>query len=215
MWFWIRHISAALILIALGVYIAVAEKPFLSQETNLGSNQNKSNNNASGTKTAEGFTNFYASLKSKIDSLTSPDQEQYVIELKRPDTSLTAELMRIGPSVKPVSGHWVGPFRNRRFVEGDTLRERMIDIANEEHMSLIWWLERDFVVKLPFRVEETAVGTLYKMTTAIDADFEKDVFSFFCPIQRALVITDAVDHYVRENCTPTRSSDSKRWRLFK
>lgn len=211
MWFWIRHITAALILIFLGVYLAVSESPFLSHDRKLSGGETQS---SSGTKTAEGFTNFYTTLRAKISSFTDPSREQFIIDLKRPDSSLTAELKQIGASVKPTHIDWVGPFKNRRFVEGDTLRQRMVDIATDEHMNLIWWLERDFIVKLPFRVEETAVGTLYKMSTAIDSDFEKDVYSFFCPRQRTLVITDTVEHYVREQCIPARSSTNQDWKLF-
>ncbi len=214
MWFWIRHLSAAVLLIILGVYIVVSDNPFTRSEADIGESQSEQSKASSGTKTAEGFANFYSALKAKIDAGLDPAREKYVIELKRANTTLTDELMRIGPAVKPIAANWVGPFRNRRFVEGDTLRSRMIDIAEEEHMSLIWWLERDFVVKLPFRVEETAVGTLYKMSTAIDSDFERDVHSYFCPTQRALVITDTVEHYVVENCMPARSSNTQRWRLF-
>ncbi|WAJ71160.1 TcpQ domain-containing protein [Catenovulum adriaticum] len=211
MWFWIRHITAALILIFLGIYLAVSESPFLSRDTNLSGGEAQ---RSSGTKTAEGFSNFYTSLKAKIDSFSDPSRAQFIIDLKRPDSSLTAELKQIGTSVKPINVNWVGPFKNRRFVEGDTLRKRMADIATDEHMNLIWWLERDFIVKLPFRVEETAVGTLYKMSTAIDSDFEKDVYGFFCPRQRTLIITDIVEHYVREQCIPARSSNSQDWKLF-
>lgn len=212
MWFWIRHITAALILIFLGIYLAVSDSPFSSRDTHFSGSE--ANSSHSGTKTAEGFTNFYTALKAKINAFSDPSRAQFIIDLKRPGSSLTAELKQIGASVKPISVDWVGPFKNRRFIEGDTLRQRMVDIATDEHMNLIWWLERDFIVKLPFRVEETAVGTLYKMSTAIDSDFEKDVYGFFCPRQRTLIITDTVEHYIREQCMPARSSTSQDWKLF-
>ncbi|EWH12130.1 hypothetical protein DS2_00365 [Catenovulum agarivorans DS-2] len=217
MWFWIRHASAAIVLIILGAYIIMYDSPIVTRETISSASQNEAvtGSKEAGKKAMEGFGNFYSELKEKYDKAMAGGDEQYVIDLKKPDSTLTQELQKIGVSTRSVSGAWVGKMKNRRFVQGDTLRQRMREMAAEENMHLIWWLERDFVVKLPFRVEETTVGTLYKMSTAIDSDFERDVHAFFCPLQRTLVVTDVVEHYVRENCAPARSADSTKWRLFR
>ena len=218
MWFWVRHASAAVVLIFLGAYIVMYDSPLVTRD-NLNSVANSNavaGSKESGRQAMEGFGNFYSELKSKYDkAMAGQGDEQFVIDLKKPDSTLTQELQKIGVATRSVSGAWVGERKNRRFVKGDTLRERMQDMAAEENMHLIWWLDRDFVVKLPFRVEETTVGTLYKMSTAIDSDFERDVYAFFCPIQRTMVVTDIVEHYVRENCAPARSVDSQQWRLFR
>ena len=217
MWFWVRHASAAIILIFLGAYIIMYDSPIVTRDNiNSVANSNAvAGSKETGRQAMEGFGNFYSNLKEKYDkAMAGVGDEIFVIDLKKPDSTLTQELQKIGVATRSVSGSWVGERKNRRFVKGDTLRERMQEIAIEENMHLIWWLERDFIVKLPFRVEETTVGTLYKMSTAIDSDFERDVFAFFCSAQRTLVVTDVVEHYVRENCAPARSADSKKWRLF-
>ncbi|WP_143872137.1 TcpQ domain-containing protein [Catenovulum sediminis] len=217
MWFWIRHTSAAIILVFIGAYVILNENALFTADTldNALESDTAKTTKSSATKAMQGFGDFYADLKQKYESMSDAERELYVIELKKPNSSLTDELHKIGVTTRSVSGNWVGAMKNRRFAHGDTLRERMRDIAEAENMHLIWWLERDFVVKLPFRVEETTVGTLYKMSTAIDSDFERDVYAFFCPKQRTLVITDVVEHYIRENCAPARSADSRRWRLFR
>ncbi|WP_440904298.1 TcpQ domain-containing protein [Catenovulum sp. SX2] len=213
MWFWIRHATAAIVLIFIGAYIIMYESPIITRDT-ISSASNTSKEGS--RKAMEGFGNFYSDLKEKYDkAMAGQGDEQYVIDLKKPDSTLTQELQKIGVATRSVSGSWVGKRQNRRFVQGDTLRERMQEMAAEENMHLVWWLDRDFVVKLPFRVEETTVGTLYKMSTAIDSDFERDVYAFFCPLQRTLVVTDVVEHYIRDNCAPARSDDSSQWRLFR
>ncbi|WP_082196208.1 TcpQ domain-containing protein, partial [Catenovulum agarivorans] len=205
MWFWIRHATAAIILIFLGAYIIMYDSPVITRD-NINSASNSTQEGS--RKAMEGFGNFYSDLKEKYDkAMAGQGDGQYVIDLKKPDSTLTQELHKIGVATRSVSGSWVGKRQNRRFVQGDTLRERMQEMAAEDNMHLIWWLDRDFVVKLPFRVEETTVGTLYKMSTAIDSDFERDVYAFFCPLQRTLVVTDIVEHYIRDNCAPARSED--------
>lgn len=216
MWFWIRHATAAIFLIFLGAYIIMYDNPVITRETLQSvSDSTSASAEETSTKAMQGFGNFYADLKEKYDKAMAGGDNQYVIDLKKPDSTLTQELQKIGAASRSVSGNWVGKMQNRRFVQGDTLRERMQQMAAEENMHLIWWLDRDFVVKLPFRVEETTVGTLYKMSTAIDSDFEKDVYAFFCPQQRTLVVTDVVEHYIRDNCAPARSDSSSQWRLFR
>lgn len=208
MQFWIKHLSVAVVFLLLGIYVVINEKQFLSQDP-LTSHNQQTKNETNDKAALQGFSQFYTKLRSNVDTMFDPEREQYVIELKQKNSSLTDELMRIGVSTNPIRASWTGPLKNRRFIQGDTLRKRMKEIATEDNMNLIWWLERDFIVKLPFRVEETTVGTLYYISTAIDSDFEKDVYSFFCPKQRALVITDTIEPYIRKNCARGRSMNSR------
>ncbi|KMT65117.1 TcpQ domain-containing protein [Catenovulum maritimum] len=214
MWFWIRHLAAAAFLIFLGVYVIFYEAPSYDVKTK-NSDATSSNFSTTTNAAAKGLSDFYAELKRKFEEESNPDGQQFVIHLKRPNSTLTNELKKIGTTTQPMSKNWVGERKNRRFVAGDTLRNRLEHIAEEENVNLIWWLDRDFVVKLAFRVDETAVGTLYKMATAIDSDFEQDVHGLFCPRQRTLVITDKIEHFVRQNCVPARSADSNIWHIFR
>ncbi len=193
--FWVKHIVFAVALIALGIYLVFFFKP---SEINADKLKNDSETKANAA--AQGLTNFYAELKREFDILNDPDRQQYVIELNSASHSLEDELAGLEEVSIPISGRWVGKTENRRFSAGTTLKTELSDIAKNQNMNLVWWLKRDFVVKRTFRVHETSLGTLFKIVTAIDSDFEMDVHGYFCPNQRSLVITDKKTDYLKRFC---------------
>ena len=182
-WFWIKHLSLGFILIAAALYLLLGKGPVLEA--------NKSN------AAAEGLSNFYNSFRSTLSSMT--EREKYVIQLDEPDTTLAEQLRQRRTSNK-IPAHWRGEIKARRFDKGDTLKEVMSDFAKQEGIEFLWYLDKDYVIKDNFRVDETFITTLYQVSKAIDSDFENTVYGFFCYKHSTAVITENPTRYVRDNC---------------
>lgn len=197
MTFWLKQITLIVGILLLGGVLLVVV-PSLE-----GSLQNQ---NTVDTKSIKGLSAVYQDLKDKYQDLINADRKNYVIELNETKGStLSEQLTKLEKITKPISGRWVGDYKSSRFTPGDTLKRRLEDISAEQGMNLVWWLDRDFVVKHPFRVEEHTLGTLKRIVTAIDSDFEMQVHGYFCPQQRALVITDQPINYMYKHCVKARA----------
>jgi len=186
MWFWIKHLSLAFILILAAAYFLFGKGPLvkISQQENAA---------------ARGLSQFYAGIKNKIND-KSQEREKYVIDLKLPSTDLEAVLEERAKVVQPSSPRWIGSTKSRRFSAGSTLKKVMSDYALEEDIALYWYLDKDYVIKHQFRVEASFISTLYQVGKAIDSDFEYEVQTFFCHNERSAIITEKPSVYVREHC---------------
>lgn len=185
MWFWIKHLSLAFILILAAAYFLLGDGPVF---------QVREDSNPA----ARGLSQFYANIKNTVRNAT--EREKYVIELGEPKDDITRMLEQRVGVVQPTDIRWQGQVKSRRFAAGATLRKVMSDFAKEEGIAFYWYLNKDYVVKHPFRVDDTFVSTLYQVGKAIDSDFEYEVQTFYCHRERAAVITERPSPYIRENC---------------
>jgi len=64
----------------------------------------------------------------------------------------------------------------------------------------MWWLNRDFLVKDPFRINKDIVDTAYQLGQAIGGHFTESLFVYFCNQQRTLVLIDKEITYLNEEC---------------
>ena len=183
MWFWLKHLSLGIILLVAALYLLLGNGPLTS----------KSSYNAA----AQGLSNFYTSFHSTLNSIT--EREKYVIKLDKPDSPLSHRLRQQTTSNK-IPATWRGEIKPRRFEKGDTLKSVMTDFAQQESIEFLWYLDKDYVIKDNFRVDETFITTLYQVSKAIDSDFESDVYGFFCYKHGTAVITEKPTRYVRDNC---------------
>ncbi|WP_017445007.1 TcpQ domain-containing protein [Gayadomonas joobiniege] len=152
-----------------------------------------------------GLSQYYQKYRFSHNQYADTDAKKYILDNPLPDVTLTDYLRSQDLGKRTVSGAWVGPVQNHRFVEGDHLKIRMQEIAASHNMKLVWWLKKDYIVKESFRINNTSVGALYEIATAIDGDFQREVKTFFCPMHRSLVITDKVEHYLRDHCAQGRN----------
>lgn len=185
MWFWVKHLSLAVILILAALYFLFGHGPVVDM---------KETTNAA----AQGLSRFYASLRTQINK--SNERDKYVLKLPAPDINIDAALIERTKIVEPSTPNWAGELMPRRFENGSTLRRVLSDYAREEDIVLYWYLSKDYVVKDHFRVDSNFNSTLYQVGRAINDDFESEVYTFFCYKQRAAVITELPSEYVRENC---------------
>ena len=69
---------------------------------------------------------------------------------------------------------------------------------------MIWELNRDFIIKHPFQIDNSIVGSLDEIARAIDSNFDGTVKAYVCPKQRSLVITAVNSEYLQDNCKVVR-----------
>lgn len=191
MWFWVKHLAAAVILIILAFFIL--SRPDLFETT-----QKETTKFITG-KAAENFTNFYEQIRYSLDA-TGNISEEFIIKLKDTSSELENALYDRSNTVPPLEAEWRGQKLQRRFQPGSRVREEMTDYADTEGIELLWTLPRDYVVKHYFHTEGDYLNTLNEIATAIAPDFESPILVYFCPNERAAVITDKSNPFVQSNC---------------
>lgn len=187
MWFWIRNIT--LLVVLGGLAYAILTKPdFLIRKD-------------SANVAAESFSDFYGKIRG---SIADGARELSEFKLSLPDTSdrLTQQLMQRSKVVVPGDKNWRGLVTDRRFREGDTVKTKLTEFARAENTELFWTLPRDYVVKQYFQTDTTLIETIYEIAVAIAPDFSSPVLAYYCPRERAAVITDKENDYLRQNCMP-------------
>ena len=187
MWFWIRNIT--LLVVLGGLAYAILTKPdFLIRKD-------------SANVAAEGFSEFYGKIRG---SIADGARELSEFKLSLPDTSdrLTQQVMQRSKVVVPGDKNWRGLVTDRRFREGDTVKTKLTEFARAENTELFWTLPRDYVVKQYFQTDTTLIETIYEIAVAIAPDFSSPVLAYYCPRERAAVITDKENDYLRQNCMP-------------
>lgn len=194
---WYRHISLALALIVIAAVVIVIQGRFDSKPVPEGGEKSKS--------LSKGMTDFYTAYRLSSSKPFENNLGDFVIDVNKPDEPLSKRLQKMESIQKPVSKRWQGAYKYRSFRAGNTLREAITNYAQSEGMQLIWELDQDFIVKHPFQLQDSVVGSLKKIAMAIDSNFDGEVRAFFCPKQRSLVITNGSTTYLRKHCSEARS----------
>lgn len=191
MWFWVKHLTAAVILLVVaGVVLLYPDLFKSSSQTTAVISKNA----------AQNFTNFYEQIRYSLDA-TKDLSKEYIIKL--PDTSdqLTDTLSARTNTVPPLAEQWTGNSVQRKFSAGSKIRDEMTGFADAEGIELIWTLPRDYVVKHYFHSEGDYLNALRDIAAAIAPDFQTPVLVFLCPKERAAVITDKNNPFLESNCT--------------
>ena len=201
MGFWFKHIIALVFLFALaGVLLFYPDLLTPKPETTKIEIKKAA---------AMEFTNFYEQLRYSLDTSVDKSKE-FIIKLTDTSDQLTTTLENRTNTVPEMPANWSGTIANRKFEPGSKVREQMIDFANQENMELIWTLPRDYVVKHYFQSEGNYLKTLKDIAKAIAPDFESPVRAYFCPRQRAAVLTDKPNLFVEQNCQHLNAEETKR-----
>jgi hypothetical protein len=122
------------------------------------------------------------------------------MNVKTSDIPLSERLKKMANLQKPVPSKWVGEYKHRLFKVGGTLRDSITNYAQSEGMQVIWELEQDFIVKYPFQLDDSLLGSLKEIGKAIDAIFVGEVKAYMCPRQRSMVITSQSSEYLEKQC---------------
>lgn len=201
MGFWFKHAIALVLLLCLAV-VLLFYPDLLTPKSEPTKVQIK-------TSAALEFTNFYEQLRYSLDSSVDKSKE-FIIKLTDTSDQLTTSLESRTNTVPEMPENWSGSIINRKFEPGSKVREHMMDFARQEEMELYWTLPRDYVVKHYFQSEGDYLKTLKDIAKAIAPDFENPVRAYFCPKQRAAVLTDKANQFLEQNCQYLNAEETKR-----
>jgi hypothetical protein len=194
--FWLKHAMLALIV------IAVAGAVLFIQQNNQSAVRPEGD---SGKRTiSSNMSDFYADYRSSSKTPRKEELGDFVMEVKTSDKPLGERLQKMESLQKPVSERWVGEHKHRTIKAGSTLRSAITDYAQSEGMQVIWELNQDFIVKHPFQLDDSMLGSLKMIAKAIDANFDGEVKAYMCPRQRSLVITSKSSEYLEKHCAEAR-----------
>ncbi len=212
MGFWIRNILFLIVLIALGYYLVANEDVLFPKEEQVEQPQDAQNGVAKApTKkpamskkqsnaAAEGLSRFYANLHGEGDE-DGPRVRNNIVYLPDPKGDLVEILEARRLVTRPLRRNWKGTRANRPFRKGQTLHQKLVEYANADGLEVIWWLDRDFIVKDPFRIDKDIIQTAYRVGKAIEGHFQDGLSTYFCYQQRTLVLVQKELSYLTEECT--------------
>jgi hypothetical protein len=220
MGFWVRNIIFAIILISLA-YAFFANQDFLSlldrsskQEAitelvdkkeaakpapELKYQQGRKSSNAA----AEGLSNFYAKIYGDDDN--GPRIRNNIIFLPDHNGDLVEMLQAREILVRPYRKDWQGTTASRAFRTGETLYQKLAEYAKKDKLKIIWWLDKDFIIKDPFRIEKNILETAYQIGEAVSGHYPQGISSYFCYRQRTLVFINEAPKYLNEECSLLKS----------
>ncbi|MBA6363388.1 TcpQ domain-containing protein [Colwellia sp. BRX8-4] len=172
--------------------IKPADKAVLASESST--SKIKSNNAA-----ADGLSRFYANLHGD-DGSSGPKIRNNIVYLQEPTGDIVKLLEARRMVTRPLRKNWRGTNENHPFRLGETLFQKLSEYANSEGLEVIWWLNRDFLVKDPFRINKEIIKTAYQVGKAVEGHFREGIKVYFCHQQRAIVLIDLDIPYLDEEC---------------
>lgn len=194
--FWLKHVLLALVIILVAGVVLVMQQ---SNESAVRPEGDTTKKNISSN-----MSNFYADYRLSSRHPREEGLGDFVMEVKTSDVPLGDRLQKMESLQKPISGRWVGEHKHRTFKAGSTLRSAITDYAQSEGMQVIWELDQDFIVKHPFQLDDSILGSLKMIAKSIDANFDGEVKAYMCPRQRSLVITAVSTKYLEQQCAEAR-----------
>lgn len=193
--FWMKHVLLAILILVIGGIVLYLQSTRISTVRPEGEGPRS---------IAENMSNFYADYRDTSRNPHIEDLGDFVLPVKTPQEPLINRLKKMESIDKPASGRWVGEHKHRSFKSGSTLRGAITDYAQSEGMQLIWELKQDFIIKHTFQLDDSILGSLRKIASAIDSNFDGEVKAYMCPKQRSLVITENASEYLNKYCALAR-----------
>ncbi|MBA6292685.1 TcpQ domain-containing protein [Colwellia sp. MB3u-70] len=148
---------------------------------------------------ADGLSNYYASIRGDMTG-TGPQIRNNIVYLPEPKGDLEKILTARALITRPLPKNWIGETDNHPFRLGETLFGKLSQYAGDNNLQVIWWLNRDFVVKNSFRINKDIVTTSYQVGKAIQGHFENGLSIYFCYQQRTIVVIEHDTAYLEKEC---------------
>ncbi len=227
--FWLRNIVLGIILSALAWAFFANQDFLLSLDGSLGKMNQASINSNESTEAASaqlgasqkyqqgrqtdnaaalGLSKFYANLHGDMSD-TGPKIRNNIVYLPDPKGNLEELLQAKEMVVRPYKKNWQGTVESRPFRKGQTLNQKLAEYTEKDGLELIWWLNRDYVIKDPFRIEKDILRTTYQVAKAIEGHFQSGLSIFFCNRQRAIVVIEtAPQPFLEEDCILLKSKSA-------
>ena len=211
MGFWIRNAIIAIVLIGLAVAFflnkdlllsldqensQITEKVETKDETSKEPTPQKKAKKAT-NKAADGLSNFYAKI---YGDNKDTKVRNNVIYLPEPEGDLVKILQARELMVRPYRKNWTGSKASRPFRKGETLYQKISEYAEGDGLEIVWWLDKDFIIKDAFRINKNILKTAAQIGQAVSGHFYEGINSYFCYRQRMLVFVSEPPNYLNEEC---------------
>lgn len=219
--FWLRNIIFGIILISLAYFLlANQEMLFSLAESSMEQTSEESTQENASAKTeekliveapqlskrkisknaaAEGLSRFYANLHG-TDEDDGPRIREGVVYLPDPKGDLNKILAARGMVTRPLRKTFRGIKANRPFRKGETLFQKLSEYAAVEGLEVMWWLNRDLLIKDAFRINKDIIKTAYQIGNAVTGHFPNGVSVYFCHNQRAIVLIEEPIEFLVNDC---------------
>ncbi|NMP32258.1 hypothetical protein HII17_11825 [Thalassotalea sp. M1531] len=162
--------------------------------------QSKKSLTKSKNSAAEGLSRFYANLHGTDDDEDGPKIRNGVVFLPEPKGDLEKVLEAKAMVTRPLRKNWKGSVENRPFRKDQTLLQKMIEYAAQDGLDVMWRLNRDLIVKNPFRINKDILQTAYQIGNGIRGHFPEDVIVYFCYKQRTIVFNHGPSKFLAKEC---------------
>jgi len=219
--FWLRNIALAGILLVLAYLLfdnqnalfSIAEQGAeegsalisdVTSETTAPAKPTKFTKKKSTNAAADGLSRFYASINPDMNS-KGPKIRNNIVFLPDPSGNLVKILEARKMVTRPYRKSWQGNVEARPFRTGQTILQKLTEYANTEGLEIIWWLNRDFIIKDPFRIEKNILETSFQLGRSVEGHFENGLKVYFCYRHRAIVFIDEPIDYLTDECTMLQS----------
>ena len=159
---------------------------------------------------AEGLSRFYASINPSFEEGQGPRIRDNVVYLDKPAGDLEKILEAKKNVTRPLRKSWRGDKASRAFRTGQTLYQKLSEYGEEQGIEVLWRLDKDFIVKDPFRINNNLVKTAFQVGKAVEGHFENGINIYFCHQHKALVLTDQELGYLDTECQ-LQSSNQSSW----
>ena len=67
-------------------------------------------------------------------------------------------------------------------------------------MEVLWWLNRDFIIKDAFRINKDLINTAQIISLSVEGHFVDGINAYFCYSNKTFVLTDTENTYLESNC---------------
>jgi hypothetical protein len=153
---------------------------------------------------AEGVAKFYSTFR---ESFTpgATQLDEYTLQLPPETESVSQKLEARRLSVEPGNPNWRGKEKRRSFKENETLKTALQAFGEDEDVSVIWDLKYDYIIKNHFVERVNFKELVERISKTIGNDYDGKIQGYFCPTERAIIITDNPDEYVTQSCQLTIS----------
>mgnify|MGYP001944466105 CR=1 FL=1 len=156
---------------------------------------------------AKGLSRFYANLHGEFGE--EAKIRNNVVYLPDPTGNLEEILQAKALMTRPLKENWRGMKESRPFRKGETLFQKLSEYAEKDGLEVIWWLNRDLVIKDPFRIEKEMLKTAYLIGNAVDGHFPEGVTTYFCYKQRSIVLIEQNLEYLQDQCMELNTESLK------
>lgn len=147
---------------------------------------------------ADGLSRFYANLHGGDEK--GPKIRNNIVYLPEPKGDLEQILAAKRLLTRPLRKNWTGKTDSHPFRLGETLFQKLSEYAQDNSLEVIWWLNRDFLIKDAFRVNKNIITTSYQVGKAIEGHFQNGLSIYFCYRERTIVLIEYSIPYLANEC---------------